>query len=95
MVQFSEAAAKDIESIFKTSLSKFGLDQTERYFSKLKNCFALLDSNPYIGSDAADIKSGYYRFIHQRHVIFYRISTEGILVVRVLHKRMDIAKHFN
>ncbi len=95
MVEFSEAAAKDIEIIFERSVIDFGLNQTELYYSSLKNCFDLLDKNPQMGSEATDIKSGYHRFLHQSHVIFYQISDEGIFIVRILHKRMDIAKHLD
>jgi len=95
MVKFSEAAAEDIEIIFERSVTDFGLNQTELYYSSLKKCFDLLDNNQQMGSEATDVKSGYHRFIHQSHVIFYRISDEGIFIIRILHKRMDIAKHLD
>ena len=92
MFQLSEAAARDIESIFESSKIDFGIIQTEKYFKDLKKCFELLNSNPQIGSKALDLKSGYYRFPHRSHIIFYRIRKEGIFIVRVLHERMDITK---
>ncbi len=49
MAKFSEAAAKDIEIIFERSVTDFGFNQTELYYSSLKNCFDLLDKNPQMG----------------------------------------------
>ena len=48
-----------------------------------------------MGTDAVDIQIGYRRFSHQSHVIFYRINDGDVFIVRILHKRMDIDKHFD
>lgn len=68
--------------------------QTERYYESLKRCLALLGKYPGLGGTADDIRSGYRRFAHESHVIFFRTSERGILVVRILHKRMDASRHF-
>ncbi|NOZ09540.1 MAG: type II toxin-antitoxin system RelE/ParE family toxin [Gammaproteobacteria bacterium] len=93
MYELSEAAAKDIEQILQRSIVDFGLAQTEIYFHSLKTCLELLGENPGMGGGADDIRQGYRRFAHESHVIFYRASEQGILVVRILHKRMDANKH--
>ena len=63
------------------------------YYHTLKNCLELLDKNPNMGSSADDIRPGYRRFAHESHVVFYQDTGRGVLIVRVLHKRMDISKH--
>lgn len=55
----------------------------------------MLDENPAMGSMADDIKPGYRRFAHQSHMIFYRNHEQGIPIVRILHKAMDIEKQFD
>jgi toxin ParE1/3/4 len=72
----------------------FGVRQTEQYYNSLKKCLELLGKNPKMGIDAFDVQVGYRRFQHQSHVIFYRIHSDGVIIVRILHKRMDIDKHF-
>ncbi len=94
MYELSEAAAKDIEDILDRSVVDFGPLQTERYYDSLKRCLELLGENPGMGGAAEDIRSGYRRFAHQSHVIFYRTYGRGILVVRILHERMDVSQHF-
>ena len=90
MYALTEEADRDIENILDRSVIDFGLLQTELYYNSLKNCLELLDDNPDMGSVADDIQPGYRRFSLQSHVIFYRVSGDGILIVRILHKRMDI-----
>jgi len=46
-----------------------------------------------MGTTAENVRAGYRRFPHESHVVFYRVSQRGILVVRVLHKRMDVSQH--
>jgi toxin ParE1/3/4 len=95
MYELSDVAAKDIEQILNRSIVDFGLPQTELYYHSLKNCLGLLGENPNMGSIADDIRPGYRRFAHESHVIFYRDTGRGILIVRILHKRMDINKHID
>ena len=65
------------------------------YTHSLKNCLELLGENPNMGSRADDIRPGYRRFTHESHVVFYRDTGRGVLIVRVLHKRMDINQHID
>jgi toxin ParE1/3/4 len=93
MYALSDAAAQDIEQILDRSVVDFGPHQTELYYHSLKNCLELLGENPKMGSSADDLRLGYRRFAHESHVVFYRDTGRGVLIVRVLHKRMDINKH--
>ena len=93
MYKVSESAANDIENILDTSLIDFGALQTESYYASLTQCLELLGDNPAMGTSADDIRPGYRRFPHESHVIFYTVDTEAILIVRVLHKRMDALRN--
>jgi len=93
MYELSEAAARDLEQILERSVADFGLAQTEVYFQSLKACLELLSDNPDMGDSVEDIRPGYRRFLHKSHVVFYRASKQGILIIRILHKRMDANKH--
>ena len=94
MYRFSEAAARDIEKLLENSLLNFGVKQTELYYAALKDCLDLLSGNPDMGGKSDDVREGYRRFSHQSHVIFYRMEKQHVLIVRVLHKSMDVAKQF-
>lgn len=94
MYQLSRAAARDIENILQHSVEQFGVQQTEVYYQSLQQCLELLVLNPDMGFACDEIKKGYYRFNHQSHVIFYRILSPGIFIIRLLHKSMDVERQF-
>lgn len=94
MIELSAAAAKDIEAILEQSLVDFAWLQTEKYYESLKRCLELLSENPGMGTTAERVRPGYRRFSHESRVVFYRVSESGILVIRVLHPRMDVDRHF-
>ena len=94
MIELSEAAARDIEDILDQSLLDFGPLQAEKYYESLKHCLELLGDHPGMGTTAENVRAGYRRFPHESHVVFCRASKGGILVVRVLHARTDVRRHF-
>jgi len=89
MYSLSEAAAKDIEEILQRSLADFGVEQTQIYYDSLRQCLALLGDNPAMGRAAEDIRPGYRRFPHESHVVFYRSDKDAVVIVRIVHKRME------
>lgn len=91
--QLTEEATRDVEEILAYSVNSFGIAQTEHYFEALKECIELLAGNPDIGHSAEDILPEYLRFPYESHVIFYKRLTSSILVVRILHERMNPELH--
>ncbi len=89
MYKLSEAAASDIEELLARSVLDFGLARTETYYQSLTQCLELLGDNPEMGSTMDDIRKGYRCFLHESHAIFYTTREQDILIVRILHKRMD------
>ena len=94
MYKLSGAAAQDIDEILDRSIADFGPIQTERYFRSPNRCLDLFGENPQMGTTADEVRLGFRRFAHQAHVIFYRPTGNGILIVRILHKRMDVSQRF-
>jgi len=92
MYKLSEAAATDIEAILTRSVLDFGVERTETYFQSLTHCLELLGDNPEMGSTVDDIRQGYRCFLHESHAIFYTHDEQDILIVRILHKRMDVVR---
>jgi toxin ParE1/3/4 len=87
--QFSKSAEQDINAILDYSYESFGEKATEHYFAELKKCFELLSENPFIGINSDSWRKGYFRHPHKSHVIFYKLKTDGIYIVRILHKSVD------
>ena len=91
--QLTEEADRDVEEILTYSVNNFGVTQTQHYFEALKKCIELLADNPNMGHSAEDILPEYLRFPHESHIIFYKSLSSSILVVRILHERMDPNLH--
>ncbi len=91
--QLTEEADRDVEEILAYSVKSFGVAQTQHYFIALKKCIELLADNPSMGHSAEDILPEYLCFPYESHTIFYKNISSSILVVRILHERMDPKLH--
>jgi toxin ParE1/3/4 len=95
--RLSRLALADLQSIARYSLRQWGLEQAERYLDELGRILNLLAASPALGRACEQVRKGYRRMEHGRHVIFYRARPRkaGIDVVRILHERMLPKKHFD
>ncbi len=50
-------------------------------------------AEPRRGRSAEDIRAGYFKYPTGSHVLFYRLTSQGIDVVRILHCIMDFDRH--
>jgi len=92
--QLSRRAAADLEEIAEYTIERFGIEQARHYRDDLKSGFVQLANNPALGRSAEQLIHGLRRFEHQSHVIFYLSGPDNLLIVRVLHARMDVPRHF-
>jgi toxin ParE1/3/4 len=93
--RLTELAKQDLRSIGRYTQLTWGREQRNLYLTKLDACFQLLAQEPTRGKSCDDVRPGYRKYHVGRHLIFYRQSTEGVEIVRVLHDRMDIEAHFD
>ena len=93
--KLSELASQDIDSIIDYTIQNFGYKAMIKYHKSLELCIETLAENPLMGLQSDFIKENYYRFNHQSHVVFYQIKSSELLIVRVLHKSMDVEGWFD
>lgn len=86
--RLSELAQLDLFDIADYTFETWGEEQTYRYIGDLEACLKRLAHSPGLGRPCEDIRSGYRRLEHQKHVIFYRVDGEGVFIIRILHQRM-------
>lgn len=89
----SGEADADIETIAEASLQQWGLVAAEKHILGLHAALQRLAEFPDLGRDASPIRSGYRRIEIASHSVFYRKTADGVLIVRVLHQRMDFGRH--
>ena len=91
--RLTPAAERDLEAIWIYTLRKWGLEQADRYIDILTATFTELAQSPKTAPACDQICPGYRRRSVERHIIYFRITTYGIAIVRVLHDRMDAPRH--
>ena len=95
MYSLSNKATADVDSILDYSIINFGANVMIDYHKSLEKCFETLDENPNLGTEVEHIRPDYLCFEHRLHLIFYKMKSQDILIIRILHKSMDAPKHFN
>jgi len=91
--QLTEDAADDVDGIYEYSIRHFGLQQARDYVNGLHACLGTLAASPRLGRDYSHVKAHVRRFEYQSHSVYYTITADGILVLRVLGASMDPARH--
>jgi toxin ParE1/3/4 len=91
-VILSEAADADLEDIFDYTLEEFGLGQAVSYVSEFDDSFETISKNPEIGRKREEIREELRSLAKDKHVIFYRILSDHIRIVRILHGSRDLPK---
>lgn len=85
----SANAQKSLIQIKGYTAENFGNKQAKSYLKKLQQQFALICQTPELGISRDDIEIGYRcRFIAS-HTIYYRIRSETIEIIDVLHQSME------
>ena len=87
-------AVEDLTNIWEYTVDMWSEQQADNYYNTLINSCHKITENPRLyGTKYEEIADGLLGYRSGRHIIFYRILTNGdILVIRILHQRMDL-KH--
>jgi toxin ParE1/3/4 len=87
-VEFTNNAEEDLDAISAYTRDRWGAAQADVYLSDLEDCCQRLAEMPGMGRLCHDILADLWRMERGKHVIFYRQTESGILVVRILHQKM-------
>ena len=83
-------AVKDLESTYEFTFTSWRNHQAEKYQDELYDAMITICQNPQIGSIYYFKKGNYRKLNANRHLIFYRQTNVEIVIVRILHERMDL-----
>lgn len=92
-LRLSGRAAVDLSEIADFTIAAFGVEQARKYRDQFHRCFDSLLANPLLGRSADELAPGLRRIRQQAHVVFYLATEHDVLIVRVLHHRMDFDRH--
>ena len=93
-IEYTEKAEQDLAAIIEYSWINWGAAQTHKYLDGLESLAAKLAIAPGLGRARQDIHKDLMVFPYESHLLFYRRSSHGITIVRILHSHMDTPQHF-
>lgn len=92
--KLSKRAKDDLVGIARYTEKTWGREQRRVDLKKPDSMFYTLADNYELGIPCDDVRAGYIKKQLGSHLIFYRLGTTSkIEIIRVLHKRMDVALH--
>ncbi|MDF4086956.1 type II toxin-antitoxin system RelE/ParE family toxin [Bifidobacterium catenulatum] len=91
--RLSPRAQRDLNAIFDYTVAHWGLSQAMCYTDIIEDVCADLAEAPQQAQGCANIRPSYRRRGVEQHVIYFRPTSYGIAVIRILHQRMDAARH--
>lgn len=86
-------ADEDLIDIYLYGSQNFGQSQAERYFAEINQAFSFLADNPWVANERPEFVPPVRIHPHGKHLIVYTVEDDFLLIVRVLHQRMDIKQH--
>lgn len=96
MSQFllTQEARSDLKHIARFTQKRWGRAKRNQYLKSMDDVFHLLAEQPSLGATCDDVLPGYRRFPQGSHVVFYQVASAGdVLIVRILHRSMDVQEH--
>lgn len=94
-VRLTHAARHDIEEITRHTAQTWGPERKRIYLDAIRDCFLRLKRFPDLGTPRDDLAPGFRSVQVGHHIAFYRQTDTDIVVVRVLHERMDVHRHLD
>jgi len=89
----SPAAQADVDEIWDYTAENWGVDQAESYTRDIGDTCKELAAGSR-SSRPVDIREGYRKAFVGSHVLFFKTEDAGrIVVMRVLHQKMDAELH--
>jgi toxin ParE1/3/4 len=85
----SPKAKADLSRIWEYTCAEWGVGQAEQYVRCLWEAMEEQTRDLTKSVDMGHVRKGYRKIRSGSHVIFFKVTREGIDVVRILHRKMD------
>jgi toxin ParE1/3/4 len=91
----SKKAVSDLEEIWFYTFEKWSKEQTDRYYNLIFNEIDYICKNVSAGKSMEHVRKGYRATKVKSHLILYKIVSDTIEIIRILHEQMDIENRLN
>lgn len=89
---FSQQAEDDLIGIYRYGYLNYGERQANAYMAALKQKCQFLSDNPLVCRERSEFTPPVRLHHHKKHLIIYIASADHIVIVRILHERMNVEK---
>ena len=86
-------AERDLVGIWDYSFRQWSEAQADEYLDQLYAGMSILADNPELGVSRDEVRAGYRVLFIGSHAVYYTVTRTKVLIVRVLHERMDLGRH--
>ena len=92
----SNSSVEDLDSIWNYTYETWSEQQADLYYANLISTFEAIANSPCkLDKYYPEIKVGLYARKCGKHLVFYKqINKDQVLILRILHERMDIRSKF-
>jgi toxin ParE1/3/4 len=90
---FAPAADADLVDIWFYTVETWNQEQADRYTTRVVDTCRRIAAGQVRGKPVADIGGNYFKASVGSHFVVYKRDADLIVVVRILHQRMDIQSH--
>jgi toxin ParE1/3/4 len=92
--RLAQEAQADLDDIGRYTQDVWGVPQRTAYLTLLDQAFHRLARKPGLGRARPDIRPDLRSYVCQRHVILYRLTDQGVQILRILHHARDLRRAF-
>ena len=92
-VKLAPKARQDFIDILRYTGETWGQAQLLTYRDQINDALQAISQNPQLGHGRNDLPATHLAYLVGSHVIVYRVGTDSLGVVRILHQRMSLARH--
>jgi toxin ParE1/3/4 len=89
----SPGASQDIDAVFDYTDGRWGLDQAITYTLGIKSTLQQICGGKRRGRRIPQLAAAYLSVSYQSHYLIYRETRQSIVLIRILHQRMNIGRH--
>lgn len=87
--RLSPKAQRDLDGVFDHTVTHWDLSQAMHYTDLVESACTGLAEASLQSQNCATIRQGYRRRNIEQHVVYFRQTSYGIMIVRILHQCMD------
>ena len=91
-IRLTDPAQSDLDEIFAYTVETWGETRANAYLARIGEAIRRAADNPKHGPLKAISNLAFRVVKAERHLVFYREESTGILVIRILHERRDVSR---